>query len=115
EPVAEPVAGEPERIEAVRRRVIGVDHDFSSRPAHSRDLPGPKTGDHGDVRDAAVPQRSQLPLEQRAVADACEAFGPIGDNAAQAVAASRSKYHRSHTPSESGRRRHAINSAVFAM
>src|SRR5262249_50678661 len=59
--VEQQVAGQPQRIEAVGRRVARVHHYVDAGPAAAPDVGGAIAGDDGDRVDAARPQRTDLP------------------------------------------------------
>jgi hypothetical protein len=109
---------QPEGIQAVRGSVARVRHDVHVGRTRPPDIRFTIAGDDGDRADAERLQRANLPLEKRAVADACEAFGPASHDAAQAPAASRREDDGLHAASGmvwAARRRRRASSATLSM
>jgi hypothetical protein len=105
EPVQQQIAREPERVEAVGRRVPRVVHDVHVPRTAALHLLDAEPGDDGDAVDPRGLERVDLPVEQRAVADAGQALRPIADDALQPPAASRGQDDGPHSVSSAGRSR----------
>ena len=79
------------------------------------DVAGAGPGDDRDGLDTASAERTDLTLEQRAVADPRQALGAVAGHIAEAMTAAGCQDHRSHAPSDAGSRvpRRRMGSAIF--
>src|SRR5262249_8055222 len=93
------IAGQPQRVQAVGRLVTRVGDEVDAWTARAPDVRCVIAGDDGDGVDPAGAQRPDLPLDQRAVADAREALRALADDVAQAVSAPGREDDRPHAPS----------------
>ena len=97
---AEPIAGEPQRVQAVGRCETRVADDLHLTAADPLHFGGAVTGDDGDCGDAALAERGQLSLDERVSADPGEAFGMVARHALQPPAAPRREDEAPHARSD---------------
>ena len=100
ETVAEPIAGKPERVQAVGRSETRVADDVHLTAAHPPHFGCAVPGDDGDGGDAALAERGQLALDQGVSADASEALGMVADHALQPPAPARGENEAPHARSD---------------
>ena len=108
EAVIQRVAGEPQRIQTVGRRMNGIDENLHARRARAPHVGLAEARHDGDGAKPGRQQRVDLPFEKSQVADARQALRPFSHDAAKPPSSPRRQNHRPHAPSDN------LSAATFA-